>query len=89
MGKRLGLSIFSNDDANAQWTGFSYDYRSLVKLLEPTKLISTLADFFIVSGDISSILYTNSLAAHSGPMREHSSNLSDAPNNLLIVNINK
>ena len=73
------------DDSNAQWTGFSYDYRTLAKLLGATKLTSPLADFFINSGDISSLLYTNSLAAHSGPMREHSSNPSAAPNNTLIV----
>lgn len=85
MCKRLGSPAFVTEDNNAQWSGFSYDYRTLTKMLETTKLTSPLADFFITSGDISSLLYTNSLAAYSGPMREHSSNPSAAPSNTLIV----
>ena len=85
MCKRLGSPAFTADDSNAQWTGFSYDYRTLTKMLESTKLTAPLADFFITSGDIASLLYTNTLASHSGPMREHSSNPSAAPSNTLIV----
>lgn len=67
------------------WSGFSIDYRTLNKKLESTELIQTLADFFIYTGDVCSILYTNSLAAHSGPMREHSFNPEDTPSNAYIV----
>lgn len=67
------------------WNGFSFDYRTLNKKLESTELIQTLADFFIYTGDICSLLYTNSLAAHSGPMREHSFNMDEVPSNAYIV----
>lgn len=68
------------------WRGFSIDYRTLNKKLESTELIQTLAEFFIYTGDVCSLLYTNSLAAHSGPMREHSFNTEEAPSNAYIVN---
>lgn len=67
------------------WRGFSIDYRTLNKKLESTELIQTLAEFFIYTGDVCSLLYTNSLAAHSGPMREHSFNTDEAPSNAYIV----
>lgn len=77
----------TEDTTPKTWNGFTIDYKTLNKKLESTELIQTLADFFIYTGDICSLLYTNSLAAHSGPMREHSFNAEEAPSNAYIVQI--
>ena len=92
---RLKLKLFGlmskEEDVNTNnepWQGFYYDYRTLNKKLESSGLIQILADFFIYAGDVCSILYTNSLAAHSGPMREHSLTTTGAPSNAYIVKNN-
>lgn len=74
----------SRAEGTEKWQGLNVEYKKLTGILEPTKLVATLADFFIYTGDVFSILYTNSLAAHSGPIRELSSNPSATPSNTLI-----
>ena len=68
-----------------RWPGLMLAYKRLTGNMEQTKLVATLADFFIYAGDVFSVLYTNSLAAHSGPIREHSSNPTATPSNTLIA----
>ncbi len=48
-------------------------------------MIETLAEFFVLNGDIASMLYTNSPAMHSGAMRDFSPNISSARLNAIIV----
>lgn len=74
----------SSNNRTEKWPGLAFKCKELIGAMEQTKLVATLADFFIYSGDVFSVLYTNSLAAHSGPIRELSSNPSATPSNTLI-----
>eukprot|EP00727_Mastigamoeba_balamuthi_P007855 m51a1_g3690 putative probable phosphoinositide phosphatase sac9-like (1382) ;mRNA; r:344780-350053 len=84
--RKLNCSGFrSISEGEKRWSHFACNLQAMSQILRSSGILETLADFFVYNGDICSILYTNSCAAHSGPLRDYSPNTSSAPINAIIA----
>ncbi|KAJ5076309.1 phosphoinositide phosphatase sac9-related [Anaeramoeba ignava] len=81
---RLNIGLTEKLRKNEYWQFFSYSLSELNKSIK-VRLWEALAEFFVANGDVCSIAYTNSPAMHTALIREYSPNLSNAPNNTMIV----
>lgn len=88
--RRLGLapvdsiSSMAEQSAAPQWPFLNNpSIRTVCSYLGPGVLCS-LAELYIQNGDVCSLLYTNSVASHSGGIRQYSPRLHAAPSDVKI-----
>lgn len=67
------------------WSAVDKSIDKITNGLRRTGLIECLAEFFVLNGDVCSVLYTNSPAMHSALMRDFSPTISSAPINAVIA----
>ncbi len=80
MSRRLGIGKIGG----TRWSTFDFTLEQVAQTLEK-RITEALAEFFVLNGDVCSILYTNSPAMHSALMRDYNPNISGAPINAVIA----
>ena len=80
-----GSNNSSNSSTSSNWPFLGTPYKAMLGLLKRAQVLPVLADFFVATGDVCSVLYTNSPASHAGPIRELSSAPGAIPSNAIIA----
>jgi hypothetical protein len=86
MCRRLGVNLSEEFAKESEYGSFDWTLGKLSSTLESVGLTHTMAEFFVVIGDVISLLYTNSCAMHSAMIRDYAHPpLQTPPINALIA----